>query len=136
MHKHTAAEHDELMQYLREQHGMNYIPNVSWLLKDEEHHVILKNDPNLHEKLGLPDYIRVVKEGDVLHEQIDPTKYQPRFAAHTQQVVMPKVVVPKVVVPKVVVPKVVVPKVVVPKVVVPKVVVPRKAFVVSDHAQS
>ena len=125
--KHTAAEHDELMQYLREQHGMNYIPNVSWLLKDEEHHVILKNDPNLHDKLGLPDYIRVVKEGGVLHEQIDPAKYYPRFAAHTQPVV------PK---PRVVVPTVVVPTVVVPTVVVPKVVVPRKAFVVSDHAQS
>ena len=80
MHKHTAAEHDELMQYLREQHGMNYIPNVSWLLKDEEHHVVLKNDQHLHEKLQLPDYIRVVKEGNLLHEQLDGQKYHPRFA--------------------------------------------------------
>ena len=91
VHKHTAAEHDELMQYLREQHGMNYIPNVSWLLKDEESHVVLKNDQHLHEKLGLPDYIRVVKEGGLLHEQLDGTKYHPRFAAHT---LPPKVVVP------------------------------------------
>ena len=125
MHKHTAAEHDELMQYLREQHGMNYIPNVSWLLKDEESHVVLKNDQHLHEKLQLPDYIRVVQEGHLLHEQLigekyhprfatvegvqhpltqqnaqlDPQKYHPRFAGHTQQVA-------------------------------------RKAFVVSGHAQS
>ena len=81
VHKHTEREHDELMQYLWEQHGMSTIPNVSWLLKDEEQHVVLKNDRHLHDQLNLPDYIRVVKEGNVLHEQVDPEKYIPRFAS-------------------------------------------------------
>ena len=79
-HKHTEAEHAELMQYLWEQHGMSTVPQVGWLLRDEEQHVVLKNDRNLHDKLGLPDYIRVVKEGNVLHEQLDPQLYHPRFA--------------------------------------------------------
>ena len=73
------------MQYLREQHGMHQVPDVSWLLRDEEHHVVLKNDPHLHEQLHLPDYIRVVKEGNVLHQQVDPQKYIPRFAGDVSQ---------------------------------------------------
>ena len=84
-HKHTEAEHSELMQYLREQHGMTQVPNVSWLLRDEEHHVVLKTDLALHDTLKLPDYIRVVKEGNVLHKQIDPEKYHPRFARDVPQ---------------------------------------------------
>ena len=79
-HKHTEAEYDELMQYLREQHGLSKVPNVSWLLKDQEQHVVLKTDTHLHERLNLPDYIRVVQEGHVIHQQIDPEKYIPRFA--------------------------------------------------------
>ena len=64
---------------------MTRIPNVSWLLRDEEHHVVLKTDLALHDTLKLPDYIRVVKEGNVLHKQIDPEKYHPRFARDVPQ---------------------------------------------------
>ena len=45
----------------------------------------MKNDLHLHDKLNLPDYIRVIKEGNVLHEQLDPQLYNPRFASTEQQ---------------------------------------------------
>lgn len=62
----------ELMLYLKEQHGLTTVPQRDWLLQDQEHHAILKSDTILHEQLHLPSWVRVVKEGDVVHYQIDP----------------------------------------------------------------
>ena len=74
-------------QYIQEEHGSKYQPGVtaqdfSFIPVTATGESALFGDPDLHDKMNLPDYIKVAQaQNGVIHEVFDPTMVQPAFSS-------------------------------------------------------